>query len=75
MILKFLLWILRLFAWPWAVRKLGQWSGAPLEISPASNEPPIGKEPRVDGIRMDCDTANTYRIAGFARLSTAKESA
>lgn len=29
MLLKILMWILRLFAWPWAVRRLERWPAAP----------------------------------------------
>lgn len=49
MILKIIYWILRLFAWPWAVRSVEGWQAAPVKncLTGTNREPSVA--PPVDG--------------------------
>lgn len=56
---RFLMWILRLFAWPWTARSLEGW----LNTSPArfGTTTPCFDKPQAGGACMDADTANLSR--------------
>lgn len=53
MFIRILLWILRLFAWPWAARGCERWPAAPhVPTAEMTQQPMIGKAPRAKGARM-----------------------
>jgi single-strand DNA-binding protein len=69
MLLRLMLWILRLFAWPWAERSCDRWPAAPREMTAETMQSAaIGAEPQGDGPCMDCATAN-YPLGGSVRLA------
>ena len=54
MFCRLILWLIRLFAWPWAVRICERWPAAPREVTAGRTQQPMtGKAPRAKGARMD----------------------
>lgn len=51
-ILKIIYWILRLFAWPWAVRSVERWPAAPRLTAGRQQHRMSRKAPRAKGARM-----------------------
>jgi len=67
LLMRLIIWILRLLAWPWAGRSSERWPAAPQSLTAETTQPPMGKGPRDDGSRMGFATAINFALAGSGR--------